>query len=193
MEQDDIHDVEDIDPKKGGVIKPQKIKDALMRIDWTRELKDGRVPHIYDNSKSHLGFWKAEECNKFALVAPYVLRELVPHSVYDCFCLLTEIRNLVFSYDLRINGWKHKHIILLKRLLWKHAIMYEHVYGKEACTENLEYSLHIVDDVKRHSSLDNYWCYVYERTVMFHNAQTTNQNSSRVNKKPKSDTEYNLI
>ena len=81
----------------------------------------------------------------------------------------------MLSHDLRINGWEHKHIDLLKKLLWKHAIMYEHVYGKQACSENLEYSLHIVEDIKRHSTVDNYWCYVFERSVKFHNAQTTNQ------------------
>lgn len=53
--------------------------------------------------------------------------------------------------------------------------MYEHVYGKQAFSENLEYSLHIVEDIKRHSTVDNYWCYVFERFVKFHNAQTTNQ------------------
>ena len=29
-------------------------------------------------------------------------------------------------------------------------------------------------DIPRHSALDNYWCYVYERLVSFHKEQTTN-------------------
>ena len=163
------------DAKVGGVLKKNTLRTALKNVNWTCELKDGRIPFVYESSKKALAYWKAEECIKFALVAPCVLRELVPKNVYDCFCLVSEIRNLVFSYDLRINGWNQKHIELLKKLLWKHAIMYENVYGKEACSENLENSLHMVDDITRHSSLDNYWCFAYERTALFHKAQTTNQ------------------
>ena len=33
----------------------------------------------------------------------------------------------------------------------------------------------MADDVARHSTLDNYLCYVYERLVSFHKVQTTNQ------------------
>ena len=39
--------------------------------------------------------------------------------------------------------------------------MYEELYGLSACTENVEYSLHMPDDIVRHSTLDNYWCYLY--------------------------------
>ena len=75
----------------------------------------------------------------------------------------------MFSHDLHINGWEHKHDFL-KKLLWKHAIMYEHVYGKRACLENRKYSLHIVEEVKRHSTVDNYCCYVFEHSIKLHNA-----------------------
>jgi len=39
--------------------------------------------------------------------------------------------------------------------------MYEELYGLSACTENVEYSLHMPDDIVCHSTLDNYWCYLY--------------------------------
>lgn len=170
-----VLDIEQRDPKIGGVLNKNSLSKALANINWTSELKDGRVPHIYESASSLLGFWKAEECSKFALVAPFVLHGLVPQDVYDCFCLLTEIRNLLFSLKLRINGWKQKHIKLLRKCLWKHAIMYEHIYGKQACTDNLEYSLHMAEDIQKHSSLDNYWYFAYERTVHFHNMQSTNK------------------
>ena len=82
---------------------------------------------------------------------------------------------MVFCHTLLINGWRKHHIHLLKRMLWKHAILFESIYGLQACTPNLEYSVHMADDVARHSTLDNYWCYVYERLVSFHKEQTTNQ------------------
>ena len=48
------------------------------------------------------------------------------------------------------------------------------MYGLQACTPNLEHSIHMTDDIVRHSTLDNYWCYVYERLVSFHKEETTN-------------------
>lgn len=54
----------------------------------------------------------------------------------------------------------------------KHAILLESQHGITACTENVEVSLHMVDDIERHSTLDNYWCFVYERLVKFYKQQT---------------------
>ena len=66
---------------------------------------------------------------------------------------------------------------MLKQLLWCHAVLYEELYGLSACSENLEYSLHMPEDIARHSTLDNYWCFVYERQVKYYKRQTTNMRS----------------
>lgn len=42
------------------------------------------------------------------------------------------------------------------------------------CTENLEYSTHTADEIKRHSSLDNYSCELYERAILRHKRQKHN-------------------
>ena len=76
------------------------------------------------------------------------------------FYLLRRIHQLVFSKELRIDGWTQHHIKVLHNLLWKHAIFLESLYGITSCTENVEYSLHMAEDIERHSTLDNYWCYV---------------------------------
>ena len=60
-------------------------------------------------------------------------------------------------------------------MLWKHAILFESIYGLQACTPNLEYSVYMADDVARHSTQDNYWCYIYKNLVSFHKEQTTNK------------------
>ena len=93
------------------------------------------------------------------LVAPFVLRELIPRKAYDCFCLLKDIYSLVYSKQLRIEWWHQEHHEYFRKVLWKHAILFEEIYGLASCTENLEYSLHTTEDVKRHSLLDNYWCF----------------------------------
>ena len=64
-----------------------------------------------------------------------------------------------------LKGWNKKHIELFKSLLWKHAILFEETCGVQACTDNLEYSLQIVEDISRYSCPDNYWCYVFECLV----------------------------
>ena len=91
--------------------------------------------------------------------------------------MLHRIYQLTFSLTLRIDGWTKEHNDLLRKLLWKHAILLEHLYGTKACTENVECSVHMADDIERHSTLDNYWCFVYERLVKFYKQQTTNMRS----------------
>ena len=115
--------------------------------------------------KHKLGFWKSEEFSKLSLVAPYILHSQIPKEPYECFCLLTRIHQPIFSKELRIDGWTQHHIKLLHNLLWKHAILLESLYGITSCTENVEYSLHMAEDIERHSTLDNYWCYLYERLL----------------------------
>ena len=59
---------------------------SLNQVDWTTELTDGRVPSISPShnctGKSKLGHWKSEEFTKFILVAPVVLRDLIPRECY---------------------------------------------------------------------------------------------------------------
>ena len=124
-----------------------------------------------------LGHWKSEEFSKFILVAPVVLRELVPQKAYECIYLLTKVYHLIFFKRMRIQGWTLEHREYLRLLWWRHAIMYEELHGLSACTENVEYSLHLPDDIVRHSTLDNYWCSLYERQVCYYKRQTTNNKS----------------
>lgn len=82
----------DRNPKEGGVLTSDELQFALNSITWTKELRSGRIPAV---SGSGLGHWKAEEYNKFSLVAPFVLRNLIPKSVYECFILLSDMRSMV--------------------------------------------------------------------------------------------------
>ena len=166
------------DPKIGGLLDRRSLAKALDNVDWLTELKDGRVPSVPNSCETKkLGHWKAEEFSKFIQVAPVVLRGLIPRKAYTCFCCLSEIHNLVFSKRLRIEGWNKDHFTYFQQLLWSHAILYEELYGINACTENVEYSLHMPEDVKRHSTMDNYWCYLYERQVKYYKQQTSNMKS----------------
>ena len=54
---------------------------------------------------------------------------------------------------------------LLQRLIWRHNILTEEVEGVRSCVISLHNLLHLTDDIRRFSSPDNVWCYVYERAV----------------------------
>ena len=81
---------------------------------------------------------------------------------------------MLYSEKLQDRGWRDVHIDRIGKLLWCHAIRAEEMYGLSICTENLEYSVHIADDIRRHSSLDNYSCELYERAILRHKAQKHN-------------------
>ena len=167
----------DRDPRSGGLLSRADLAKTLTNVTWPAEYKDGRVPSICPSEPSgphKLGFWKCEEFMKLAAVAPYVLHSIIPKRAYDCVVLLTRIHELIYSKRLRVDGWTQEHTILLRSLLWKHAILLESLYGTKACTENVECSSHMTEDIKRHSTLDNYWCFVYERLVKYYKGQTSN-------------------
>ena len=167
-------------PLNGGLLDRNDLARALSKVDWTTEMKNGRLPQVYPSQphgKHKLGYWKWEEFSRFAEVAPVVLHSIVPKKAYDCFHLLHQIHKFIFSTRLRIQGWCRDHRQMLKQLLWHHAVLYEELYGLSACSENLEYSLLMPEDITRHSTLDNYWCFVYERQVKYYKRQTTNMRS----------------
>ena len=66
-------------------------------------------------------------CSKFIVVAPFVLRELIPRKAYDSFCLLKDMYCLVYSKQLQIEGWHPEYHEYFKKLFWKHAILFEEV------------------------------------------------------------------
>ena len=171
------HPISERTPELGGLLSRSDLAKVLTKICWTTELRNGRIPSIpptEPSGKHKLGNWKAEEFNKFIMIAPYVLHSIIPKPAYECFCTLTRIHQLVMSRPSVVEGWTSEHEVLLKQLLWRHAVLYENYYGTSACSENVEYSLHLTEDIVRHSTPDNYWCFLFERMVSIHKQQTTN-------------------
>jgi hypothetical protein len=81
---------------------------------------------------------------------------------------------MLYSKQLQVDGWTDEHIERLEKLLWVHAIRAEEFYGLAFCTENLEYSIHVGNEIRRHSSMDNYSCELFERAILTHKAQKHN-------------------
>jgi len=83
----------------GGLLDRNDLSEALSKVDWTAEMKNGRLPQVcpsQPNGKHKLGYWKSEEFSRFAEVAPVVLHSIVPKKAYDCFYLLHQIHKLIF-------------------------------------------------------------------------------------------------
>ena len=111
-----------------------------------------------------MGFWKAEEYLKFTYPASeYILGAVLPEQHYNTWILMVRIVELVFGCCR--NGWTPELVELLKQLIWRHNILTEEVEGLANCTISLHNLTHLPDDIVRHSSPDNYWCFVFERAV----------------------------
>ena len=54
---------------------------------------------------------------------------------------------------------------MLRMLIWRHNILTEEVEGFQHCTISFHNLLHLVNDIKRFSSPDNFWHYMFERAV----------------------------
>ena len=111
---------------------------------------------------------------KCAVVAPVVLAEIVHSKAYDSSKLCRQIFQLLYGKYLLAHGWTDKSIVHLDKLLWSHAIRAEEFYGLGICTENLDYSTDMTEDIYRHSSPDNYLCDMYERSIRTIKSQKNN-------------------
>lgn len=81
---------------------------------------------------------------------------------------------MLYNKHLRNFGWMEGHVKRLSKLIWSHSIKAEEFYGTPICTENLEYSVHMADDILRHSSPDNFSCEFFERSVKYIKEQKHN-------------------
>ena len=74
------------------------------------------------------------------------------------------------------HGWRNDDIRQLDDLIWAHNIRAEEYYGAQYCSENVEYSVHVVEVIMRHSSPDNYSCEMFERIIRSHKKQSCGTN-----------------
>ena len=111
-----------------------------------------------------MGFWKAEELQKFAFPASeYVLGGVLPDDQYRIWILAVRITELVFGPGR--DGWTQEMLDLAKNLVLRHNILVEETQGIKCCHVTLHNMAHLIDDIERFSALDNYWCFSFERAV----------------------------
>jgi hypothetical protein len=134
------------------------------------ELKNGRIPK---GVTQRLGYWKAEELQKFAYpVSEYVLGGLLPDNHYHTWIEIVRITEMI--YKTGRSGWTSDDCELLTRLIWRHNILTEENEGLKSCVVTLHNLVHLPKDIERFSSPDNFWCYVFERAVKHYIERSSN-------------------
>ena len=156
---------------ENGNVNKDAIESRLSSFPWTAEMRASRYP---SGITSRLGYWKAEDYQKFAFPASEViLSDQMPADEFHCWKLLVQMVQMVFNV-CRTHGWKEKDIELFRNLAWRHNIMVEETFGLDACVITEHNLVHVADDISRFSSPDNYWVFDLERAVKRYVNQSTN-------------------
>lgn len=135
------------------------------------ELKSGRVPQGLTH---RLGFWKAEDLQKFAYPASEcVLGGLLSDEEYHIWVLAVRLTELVFGAGR--SGWTKDMLQLTQHLILRHNILTEEVQGLQSCRVTFHNLIHLPEDVERFSSPDNYWCFSFERAVSNYITRSSNK------------------
>ena len=154
-----------------GNVNRDLIESRLSNFLWTPEMRASKYP---SGIMSRLGYWKAEDYQKFCFPASEViLYDQMPADEFQCWSLLVEMVTMVFNC-CRTHGWTYRDIKLFIKLAWHHNILVEEVFGLEACVVTELNLIHVADDMYRFSSPD-YWVFDLERAVKRYVNQSTNR------------------
>lgn len=88
---------------------------------------------------------------------------LLPDREYHAWELIVRITELLFNTGR--TSWTAFDSNLLHHLIARHNILTEEVQGVKSCVVTLHNLLHIPEDINEFSTVDNYWCYTFERAV----------------------------
>ena len=145
----------------------RQLESRLENVPWTPEIRASRYP---SGITTRLGYWKAEDYQKFCFPASEVIfNDLMPANEFQCWTLVVQ---MVFNCCC-IFGWTDKDIELFIDIAWHHNIMVEELFGLDACVITEHNLIHVADDIRRFSSSDNYWVFDLERAVKRYVNQST--------------------
>ena len=82
----------------------------------------------------------------------------MPADEFQCWTLLVQMTQMVFNC-CRLRGWREEDIELFHNVAWRHNIMVEETFGLDACVVTEHNLVHVLDDIYRFSSPDNYWVF----------------------------------
>ena len=124
-----------------GNVNRDLIESRLSNFPWTPEMRASRCPN---GITSRLGYWKAEDYQKFCFPASEViLYDQMPADEFQCWKLLVQMVAMVFNC-CRTHGWTNKDFKLFSKLAWRHNIMAEKTFGLDACVITEHNLIHTV-------------------------------------------------
>ncbi|GAQ92479.1 hypothetical protein KFL_010240020 [Klebsormidium nitens] len=155
-------DIDERDPLLGPVVELEDFGERLSRIWPTRELKSGRFP--VEPGLKKLGYWKAEEFEKFARVCGEVVYAgCIDAEGFVITSLVCKIEQLVhLAHRL---GWSQERKLLFEALCLAVFVRMEEYLGTKQRPLAHDLGRHSVEDIKTHGSLTAFWVWAQERYV----------------------------
>lgn len=72
-------------------------------------------------------------------------------------------------------GWTKNDVQLFDKLAKRYCVLVEELLGVQQCVVTGHNLQHLCEDIKRFSSPDNYWCFVFERSVKRYVERSSNK------------------
>ena len=143
----------------------------LNDFPWTPEFKCSRIPK---GIEKRLGYWKADDFNKFAFPASEMvlsgLLSLDQQKEWLCIARMVE-----FLQNHARHGWTESDADAFQEMAFRYAILLEDRNGPTACTMIIHNLLHFKEDTCNFSGQDNYSCWNKERAVRRYVHQSNNR------------------
>jgi len=138
-----------------------KADECLNNFPWTTEFKTSRIPK---GIEKRLGYWKADDFNKFAFPASeIVFNGLLSHDQQEEWLCIA--RMVEFLQNHARHGWTENDAETFHKMALRYAILLEDRKGPTACTMIVHNLLHFKEDTMNFSGQDNYSCWNKERAV----------------------------
>ena len=145
--------------------------ERLRDFPWTTEFKSSRIPK---DMEKRLGYWKADDFNKFAFPASEVVFSgLLSHGQQQEWLCIA--RMVEFLQNHARHGWTESDAGTFQEMALRYAILLEDRRGTTACTMIVHNLLHFKEDTMNFSGQDNYSCWNKERAVRRYVRQPNNQ------------------
>ena len=142
------------------LLERRTVQERLSHVPWTAESLSPRYPSQF----SRMGFWKAEEFQKFPYpISEVLLGGLLPDEHCEAWEYLAGL--VEFLYCQGGNGWTVDSTAIFQEIDLRYDILVEESQGLNSCRVVSDNITHIHEDVLNFSSPDNYWRYNFERAV----------------------------
>lgn len=147
-----------------------KADERLNDFPWTTEFKSSRIPR---GIEKRLGYWKADDLNKFAFPASEIVFNglLSQDQQEEWLCIA---RMVEFLQNHARHGWTENDAETFQQMALRYAILLEDRKGPTACTMIVHNLLHFKEDTVNFSGQDNYSCWNKERAVRRYVRQPNN-------------------